>query len=223
MAVISSRERIVELLRIHGTLTSADLVRALEITATAVRQHLDRLVAEGLVEVTGLQRGRGRPRKIYALSEKADSLFPHSYDALALELLEAISRLPEGAELFKRVLAVRREIWNERYGRRVTGESLEQQVAAIMALFNEKGGLTEHDVQADGTHLLVKRNCNISRVAAQYPEFCEIERAWLQEVLNTSVDSLQSRAAGDPACVFRIHPAAKAASAGQSQDHGKGE
>ena len=57
MAVISTRERIVELLRIHGSLTSADLVRALEITATAVRQHLDRLVAEGWVEVTDPKSG----------------------------------------------------------------------------------------------------------------------------------------------------------------------
>jgi len=213
MAVISSRERIVELLRIHNTLTSADLVRLLEITATAVRQHLDRLVAEGLVEVTGLQRGRGRPRKVYALSEKADELFPHSYDTLALELLEAISRLPEGADLLKRLLAARREIWSERYGDRVAGKSLEQQVAALASLFNEKGGLTEYEAQPDGTYLLIKRNCNISKVAERHPEFCEVERAWLEEILDTSVEEIESRALGAPACVFRIQSAPEATSA----------
>lgn len=223
MTVINTRERIIELLRLQGPLTSADLVRVLEITATAVRQHLERLVAEGWVEVTGLQRGRGRPCKVYALSDKADRLFPHSYDALALELLEAITRLPEGTELLKRVLATRREIWTERYGRRLAEMPLAQQVAEVTALFNEKGGLAEFAPQPDGSYLLTKRNCNISAVAAQHPEFCEVERAWLQEVLGTAVESLQSRAAGDPACVFRIQPLAEAAAADQGRHAGKGE
>jgi predicted ArsR family transcriptional regulator len=213
MAHISTREQIVQLLRIHGPLTSADLVGFLEITATAVRQHLDRLVAEGLVEVTGVRRARGRPRKIYALADKADRLFPHSYDSLALDLLEAISRLPEGAEILNRVLAARREIWNERYAHRLADKPLDRQLAEITALFNEKGGLTELVAQSDGTYLLTKRNCNISTVTAQHPLFCEEERVWLQEVLGTPVESLQSRATGDAACVFCVQPSAEATAA----------
>lgn len=223
MEHVSTREQIIQLLRIHGPLTSADLVEFLEITATAVRQHLDRFAAKGLVEVIGLRRARGRPRKIYALSEKADRLFPHSYDALALDLLEAIARLPEGAELLPRVLAARRAIWNERYAHLLAGKPLDQQLAEITELFNEKGGLTEIARQPDGTYLLTKRNCNISTVAARHPLFCEEERAWLQEVFGAPVEALHSRARGDVACVFHIAPSAEAAGAGRGQPTGKGD
>lgn len=221
MAHLSTREQMVQLLRIHGPLTSADLVRFLEVTATAVRQHLDRLVAEGMVEVVGLLRGRGRPRKIYALDEKADRLFPHSYDSLALDLLEAITRLPDGAQLLNQVLAARREIWRERYAHRFSGKTLEQQLTEVKVLFNEKGGLTEVASEPDGTYLLTKRNCNISTVTAEHPQFCEEERAWLQEVLRTPVESLHSRATGAAACVFQIRPA-EAAAAGPGHSSGNG-
>jgi len=204
MMPISTREQIIQLLRIHGPLTSADLVGYLEVTPTAIRQHLDRLVAEGTIQFIGLKRGRGRPRKIYTLAAKADRLFPHAYDSLSLDLLEAISRLPDGDRLLREVLAVRRQIWKERYASRLAGKPLEEQLAEVTALFNEKGGLTDLAPQPDGGYLLTKHNCNISTVAGQHPHFCEEERAWLQEVLDVPVESLQSRAAGDISCVFRI-------------------
>ena len=222
MQLVSTREQVIQILRVKGPLTAADLVGLLGITLTAVRQHLDRLEAEGWVDVIGLRRGRGRPRKVYALTSRADRLFPHSYDSLALDLLEAIGRLPEGAQLLDRVLAARREIWNERYGSRLHGKPLDKQLDEVAALFNEKGGLTEYTLQPDGTYLLTKRNCNISSVTAQHPQFCQEERAWLQDVLQIPVEALQSRATGDMACVFRILPTTEPAQASQGYLSGKG-
>jgi predicted ArsR family transcriptional regulator len=223
MALLSTREHVVQLLRINGPLTAAELVGFLNITTTAVRQHLDRLEAEGWVEATGLRRGRGRPRKVYALAPKADRLFPHSYDSLALDLLEAIGRLPDGEQLLDRILAARREIWHERYSRRLADKPLDRQLAEVTALFNEKGGLTEFAAQPDGTYLLTKRNCNISTVTEQHPQFCQEERAWLQDVLYTPVEALQSRANGDAACVFRIQSPVERFSAPRYDASGKGE
>jgi predicted ArsR family transcriptional regulator len=219
---ISTRERLVQLLRVHGPLTAADLVEHLEVTSTAVRQHLERLEAEGWIEVTGLRRGRGRPRHVYALTRQADRLFPQQYDSLALDLLEAIDRLPEGAGVLDRILATRREMWMERYGPLLEGKALDEQLAAVTALFNAKGGLTEYAAQPDGTFLLTKRNCSISAVTAEHPRFCQEERAWLQEVLRAPVEALQSRAVGDAACVFRILPDAQSDLSLRKHSLGKG-
>ena len=217
MQPISTRDRMIELLRLHGPLTAADLVSFLEVTPTAVRQHLGRLEAEGWAELVGLRRGRGRPRKLYALTAGADRLFPQSYDALAMDLLESISRLPDGDKLLDRVLHARREIWKERYAQRLAAKPLDQQLHEITNLFNEKGGLTECEAQPDGTFLLTKRNCNIATVSAKYPRFCQEEGAWLQDVLETPVEALQSRAKGDASCAFRIRPTA--ASSGDTLAH----
>lgn len=209
MATQSTRERIIHILRVQGPQAAADMAQALGITPTAVRQHLERLVAEGLVEVSDLRRGHGRPRQVFALTPQADRFFPQSYDALALDLLEAIGRLPDGADLLKRILQERRKLWTARYGLRLAGRPLSQQLQELTNLFNEKGGLAEYAAQPDHTILLTKRHCNIAAVTSLHPAFCQEERAWLEEALGLPVEALQSRATGDAACVFRIRPRAE--------------
>ncbi len=206
MATQSTRDQIIHILRIHGPQTAADLAQRLGVTPTAVRQHLEQLVAEGLIEVNGLRRGRGRPQQVFALTARADRFFAQYYDSLALDLLEAIARQPDGTNLLARILKARRQLWIERYGPRLAAKPLARQLQEVTDLFNEKGGLTEYAAQPDGTILLTKRHCNIAAVTALYPNFCQEERAWLEESLGIPVESLRSRATGDPACVFRLRP-----------------
>ncbi len=219
MLPASTREQIFLLLRTDGPMTAARLGERLGIGITAVRQHLERLRAEGWVEVVGLKRGRGRPCQLFSLTPAADRLLPQGYEALALDLLEAALRLPQGNTLLREILSARRELWLERYGPRLAGRPLDERLAQITGIFNEKGGLAHYAAQPDGSYLLTKYHCNISAVALRYPGFCQEEQAWLQEALEAQVEILRLRARGEPFCQFRIVPRpAGAVSAG----HGEG-
>jgi len=202
----TTREELLRALKTQGPQTAATLSRSLQISPTAVRQHLERLQAEGWVELAGLQRGSGRPRHVYALTPQADRLFSQQYDRLALDLLSALERLSDEGELLRRVLAARRQIWHERYGPRLAGKSLTEQIALIGEMMSERGNLAEQAIEPDGTYLLIEHHCSIGQVAVRYPILCEEEQTWLQEVLRTRVERLQSRASGDPACTFRVFP-----------------
>ncbi len=206
MSAASTREQILFLLRTEGPLTAARLGERLGIGITAVRQHLERLRAEGCVEVAGLKRGRGRPCQLFSLTPAADRLLPQGYEALALDLLEAILRLPQGNMLVRQILSARRKLWLERYSSRLAGFPLNERLAQITEIFNEKGGLAHYAAQADGSYLLTKHHCNISAVALRHPIFCQEEQAWLQEALESQVEVLRLRARGDPFCQFRIIP-----------------
>ncbi len=206
MSAASTREQIFLLLRTDGPMTAARLGERLGIGITAVRQHLERLRAEGWVEVVGLKRGRGRPCHLFSLTADADRLLPQGYEALALDLLEATLCLSQGNTLLRQILSTRRKLWLERYGPRLAGRPIAERLAQVTEIFNEKGGLAHYAAQADGSYLLTKHHCNISTVALRYPIFCQEEQAWLQEALETPVEILRLRARGDPFCQFRIVP-----------------
>ncbi len=202
---MSTKEHLVHLLRVHGSMTTAELTSLLGVSPNAVRQHLDRLQGEGWIEVSGLRRGHGRPQQLFALTTRADGLFPQQYDALALDLLHAINELPEGADLIHRILTIRRREWQNRYSPRLTGETLEERLAQVTDLLNENGAMASYIAEPDGSYLLFKHHCGIAAVVAQYPLFCQEEQAWLEEALEASVEPVQSRSGGARNCAFRIY------------------
>ena len=53
-------------------MTISALVAEMGVTATAVRQRLQRLMAEGLIERQTENKGRGRPNHRYSLTEKGE-------------------------------------------------------------------------------------------------------------------------------------------------------
>jgi DeoR family transcriptional regulator, suf operon transcriptional repressor len=61
---------LLDLLKQSGPLGVADLARALEVTATAVRQRLIRLLSKELIQREVVRNGRGRPKHRYWLTEK---------------------------------------------------------------------------------------------------------------------------------------------------------
>lgn len=60
----------------QGQVTVKDLEEALNVTATAVRQQLAALLAEGYISQGAENIGRGRPKHVYALTAKGRALFP---------------------------------------------------------------------------------------------------------------------------------------------------
>ena len=59
---------LLNLLRITGPLGVSELAHAMEVTPTAVRQRLVRLMARGAIQREAIRRGRGRPRHRYWLT-----------------------------------------------------------------------------------------------------------------------------------------------------------
>ena len=59
--IVPSDVAILDLLRKRDTITVSELAKILEVTATAVRQRLTRLMAQGYVQRTATKAGRGRP------------------------------------------------------------------------------------------------------------------------------------------------------------------
>ena len=79
----------------NGPSTAAVLGERLGLTPAGIRRHLDLLVADGVLEARDPRassiRGRGRPSKVFVMSDKGRETFEHSYDDLAVAALKFMS------------------------------------------------------------------------------------------------------------------------------------
>ncbi|NLG44544.1 MAG: MarR family transcriptional regulator, partial [Phycisphaerae bacterium] len=86
--------RIVNLLARRGPCTIAELVAALGVTTTAVRQQVNRLVARRWLIRTRRRQGPGRPADVFALSDDARRMLGGQAEELSRLLLEQIAEMP---------------------------------------------------------------------------------------------------------------------------------
>jgi len=75
-----------------GEAQAETLARRLGISVQAVRQRLDRLLAEDLVCFSDRSCGRGRPRRFWSLASGAAGLFPDTHAQLTVDLIGSIRR-----------------------------------------------------------------------------------------------------------------------------------
>ena len=104
------------------------LAERLELTPAAVRRHLDHLLDEGLVEsreerVYG-PRGRGRPAKVFVLTDTGRHAFHQAYDDLAATAMRFIAEAggEQAVAEFARRRVAEVEQQYRRAGRRRSGE-----------------------------------------------------------------------------------------------------
>jgi predicted ArsR family transcriptional regulator len=154
--------------------TRDDVVRAVGIGRTLAAYHLDRLAAEGLLDVTYERRsgrrgpGAGRPAKLYARAQREVSVNvpPRDYPLAARLLADAAADDPGGH--------VRRSLVSaaERLGREIADEAGEQDVEPLL---RERGYEPYDD---DGVTRM--RNCPFHAVAQRQPELiCDMNLALL--------------------------------------------
>jgi predicted ArsR family transcriptional regulator len=107
-----TRGQVARLILELGPSTAATLGSRLGLTPAAIRRHLDNLIAEGLIETrtarTYGNRGRGRPAKVFVITDAGRSAFEHAYDDLATNALRFLAEAagPDAiAEFARRQLA----------------------------------------------------------------------------------------------------------------------
>jgi predicted ArsR family transcriptional regulator len=211
---VPTRDEVARLLLEQGPATAAALGERLGISPTAVRRHLDALVADGLATdreqrpLGGGQRGRGRPAREFLLTAEGRASFPHAYDDLAAAALRFLAET--GGEDAVAAFAARRvQVVEERHGPvvRQAGSPVE---ALASALTSEGYAASAHPVGAGGQ--LCQHHCPVAHVAAEFPQLCEAETRAFERLLGTHVQRLATIARGDAVCTTHIPSTAPAAS-----------
>ena len=204
-----TRERVRSLLLALGPSTAATLSEQLGLSPAAVRKHLDALLADGTVttreqRVRGL-RGRGRPARLYALTDAGHARGPAAYDDLAAGALRFLAEAA-GPEAVERFAESRVAEFEARYTEQLR-DAVDKPAALAEALSADgyAATTTEHGLGVQ----LCQHHCPVQHVAAEFPQLCDAETAALGRLLDVHVQRLATIAHGDGVCTTFI-PTGKA-------------
>ncbi len=203
-----TRERVARSILELGPSTAAALAERLDLTPAAVRRHLDHLVGEGAVEprqprVYGT-RGRGRPAKLFALTEYGRDRFDQQYDDLAVQALRFLAET--GGEDAVMAFARRRVADLESHYRDIVDAEPDVAPAEALARALTQGGYAASVRTGPVGEQLCQQHCPVAHVAHEFPQLCEAETEVISKVLGSHVQRLATIAHGDGVCTTCIPP-----------------
>ena len=208
----STRHRVARSILVDGPSTAAALGERLDLTPAAVRRHLDQLLEDGAVEAREprpqAHRGRGRPAKVFALTERGREGFDQRYDDLAAQALRFL-RETGGEEAVKAFAHQRVAFIEERFGEVATSRPELSPVEVLASVLTDEGyaaavrTLPVVNQQSAGEQLC-QQHCPVSHVAHEFPQLCEAETEAIGKVLGRHVQRLATIARGDGVCTTCI-------------------
>ena len=175
---MTSRQRILELIRRHQKITTSQLNSYIEMSPANIRHHLSSLVADGLIETSETRgKDRGRPENIYSPSK---SLSDDGLDQLLENLLNELRHNLDGGELTSLLIKVA-EDWAELH-KSMQLRILPQILANCVDQLNKLKYHAQWEASRDGP-LVRFDNCPYERIIHAFPELCKLDKILLDKMI----------------------------------------
>lgn len=197
---VSSDSIILDLLRNRESMTVAQLAEATQVTATAVRQRLNRLLAQGYVERNSCKAGRGRPSHKYGLTDKGRRKAGSNFADLATALWQEVWAV-EDAEVRRGLLQRLAKRLAVMYADQIQGKTLEERMLALSDLFAERRVPLSVE-QSNDLPVLTAAACPYPALADDDRSVCAMEKVLFSELLGADVHLAKCRLDGETCCTF---------------------
>lgn len=206
------RDVLTQILR-HGPVSATDISEALGLSAAGVRRHLDNIVSDGFAETVEAPRGpsgagrtRGRPARLYRLTDAGRGRFGHDYDTLALLALRTLRETggDDAVEAFadQRMQDIFGAVAAEVEDGADDGAVVDR-ARRIAAALTDRGYAATVDEAATGVQIC-RHHCPIQDVAQEFPELCAAEHRVVTELLGHHTQPLATIADGNGICTTHI-------------------
>jgi predicted ArsR family transcriptional regulator len=206
---LPTRDAIARLILEHGPATASTLSQSLALTPAGIRRHLELLVADGILEAreprTSSARGRGRPSKVFLMTDSGRAQFEHTYDDLAVSALRFMAS-HSGAHLvasFAQSRADDIEVKANEYINQNRTTRKNDKAALLAEFLTDQGYAASVEDRGLGEEIC-QHHCPIAHVASAYPQLCEAETQAFSRLLGTHVQRLATIAHGDGVCTTYI-------------------
>jgi DeoR family suf operon transcriptional repressor len=207
----ASDHGVIDLLRVDGALGIGDLAGALGVTATAVRQRLDRLMRQGLVERTSVGGRRGRPAHVYSLTEAGRRVGGDNFHDLAIVLWREIRGVADPGVrrgLLGRIGSALAGLHRDT----IAGDTPQERIEGVAELLRRRNIAcnVETVVAADGAAelpVLTSYTCPFPDLAEEDRGICAAERLMIENLVGGDVRLSECRLDGGSCCRFTVVPA----------------
>lgn len=200
------KEILRELLRTKAGVTIDELAERLEITRTAVRQHLSALEADGLVQVAGSRATAGRPQQLFGLTAKGHEIFPRQYSWLARLMIESVQAETGADRVAQRMAAMGANVGRQLREQHRDLQTVRDRVYKLSEVMEQLG----YDASTAGAREAVTieaSNCVFHELALANPAICEFDRALMATFAGSKVEQSECMAKGGHVCRFSFQTA----------------
>ncbi len=195
-----------------GPATAPELAERLELTPAGIRRHLDVLESESIVSSgerpafgPAPTRGRGRPPRIYSITEAGRDFFGQAYDDLAVAALRYLAAT--GGEAAVADFARHRAADMERRYLPLlrSADTMAGRVETLARALADDGyaaSVSDTPMPDSGpvAMQICQHNCPVAHVAAEFPQLCSAEAELFARLLDSNVTRLATIAHGDGIC-----------------------
>ncbi len=206
MNVNKTPEKILNHLKINGSMTAAVLAKDFGMTSEGMRLHLLKLEEHGFVKSESRTKGVGRPTILYSLTALSGKQFPDNHANLTVQLLETVQRLL-GPDTLQLLLDDKKLKDFERYEKALeNATSLDEKLELLTEIRIREGYMAEWSKEGD-YWLFINNNCPIGKAAAQCNGFCKGEIENIHKLLGEKlhIERTENSAKGNRRCTYVIH------------------
>jgi predicted ArsR family transcriptional regulator len=219
--MVTSRQRVLEYIRLHRYVTATEISRVLKMTPANARHHLAVLADQGVIEVvsecpTG---GKGRPALVYSLSSHIMDAGLEKLAGAALDLLEngrpareADNPLRLLAHYLTKTIDVRvedRALSSGPAGGReksIHQPHLTQRLYEAVSQLNALGYAARWEARSDAPRIILGY-CPYASILDDHPQLCQMDEFLLEALLQSPVKQAAKLAhdtRGVPYCMFIV-------------------
>lgn len=193
---------LLDLLRIAGPLRVTEMAEAMEVTATAVRQRLVRMLSRGFIQREAIRTGRGRPRHNYYLTEKGLRQTGSNFTDLAVALWREV-RTVNDPELRRDLLRRIARALASGYADQIRGETPAERMESLRELLSQRRIPMSVD-ELQGRTTLTSHACPYPSLAENDRDICSMEQMMFSELLGADVNLTRCRLDGQGECQFQL-------------------
>jgi DeoR family suf operon transcriptional repressor len=178
--------------------TAHELGAQFGLTANALRRYLKVLEEEGLVRFRRIVRGLGAPVYAFSLTEAGETLFPRTYASVLVSALTAL-RAEAGTEAVRNVFAAEWAALAADAQPLMASLPLSERASLMAELLTSRGYMAEavsvgpdnvaieqHSDASNEADVVTKlrlHNCSMREIAEMFPEACEAEAQFVDQML----------------------------------------
>lgn len=183
-----TRSRILMLLKRDGPQEAAQLASQFSITDMTVRQHLYALEKQGDIYFCPVPRPKGRPAKLWQLTEQAKTHFPNTHAEFSTGLISSIEKI-FGEQGMEKLLDVRLQDQVTEYAAQIPPtKPLKEKLETLAAIRTHERYMADiiKNNDQDG-FLFIENNCPVYEAAKACSDICARELDLFKEVLGQDV------------------------------------
>ncbi|EOD81694.1 transcriptional regulator [Grimontia sp. AD028] len=198
-------DKILHKIKREGAVSARVLADEMGLTTMGIRQHLQAMEDEGLLDFSDIRVKVGRPTRHWSLTAEGHRRFADSHGDLAISVIDSVESLFGEAGL-KKVIQQREEKTLQHYRDALKDcHNLKAKLETLAYLRESEGYMAELQEIEEG-FLLIENHCPICQAAKRCPALCKSEKNIFRTVLGDEylVTREEHIIEGQRRCTYRV-------------------